>query len=471
MDLTINDGEDDAHHHLSSDDEVDYSINSDPITLLANAHKRREMSANRVLMHRDQWTGVSPEGQKIWDQLSEEDKAMILKKAPISNSMKPSRSSIRRKPNSCKVNIHENSVYDFIMANAHQLDHGEQDANAEDDAPDAEAARSPEDEAQMLHAFLASHGNDASPADLRNVLSTSSKRVADKPCQANTHLTYSVGKHQADKPGALIDHGVNGGVVGANGGVVGANGGVAGADVCVIEMTHRAVNVQGVSDHQVTDLKIVTAGGVVQTQHGPVITIFHQYAHLGTGKTIYSSIQLEEFGLQVDEKPVRVPGGLQCIKTPDGYVHPIRIKDGLPYISLRPYTNTEWETLPHVVWTRDSDWDPTIFDHDVDEGGEEWYDAMMDHAENPHRELFDEFGNYRKRQAIIVEEHYVDAVLDEGLVVDRCVRYVNQADLNERQAQPKARRVKPGERDWETLRRFFGWASINLVEKTFQVTT
>ena len=73
-DLTINDGEDDAHHHLSSADLVDYTIDSDPITLMANAHKCHEMSANGVLMHRDQWTGVSPKGQKIWDQLSEEDK-------------------------------------------------------------------------------------------------------------------------------------------------------------------------------------------------------------------------------------------------------------------------------------------------------------------------------------------------------------------------------------------------------------
>ena len=68
-DLT-NDGEDDAHHHhFSSADEGDYSIDSDPVTLLANAHKHREMSANCVLMHRDQWTGVSPKGQKIWDRL------------------------------------------------------------------------------------------------------------------------------------------------------------------------------------------------------------------------------------------------------------------------------------------------------------------------------------------------------------------------------------------------------------------
>ena len=75
----------------------------------------------------------------------------------------------------------------------------------------------------------------------------------------------------------------------------------------------------------------------------------------------------------------------------------------------------------------------------------------MDHAENPHQELFDEFGNYCKRQAIVFEEQYVDAVLDKGSVVARCIQYVNQVDLNEHQAKPEARQVKPGECDWETL--------------------
>ena len=79
-DLTIDDGEEDAHHQLSSADEVDYTIDSDPITLMANAHKHREMSASRVLTHQDQWNGMQPEGQKIWDQLLGEDKFAILKK-------------------------------------------------------------------------------------------------------------------------------------------------------------------------------------------------------------------------------------------------------------------------------------------------------------------------------------------------------------------------------------------------------
>ena len=81
---------------------------------------------------------------------------MILKKTPTSTSTKPSHSTICWKPNSQKVNIHETLVYDFIMANAHQLDYGEQGTNVEDDTADVEDTSSPDDKAQMLHAFLAS---------------------------------------------------------------------------------------------------------------------------------------------------------------------------------------------------------------------------------------------------------------------------------------------------------------------------
>ena len=54
------------------------------------------------------------------------------------------------------------------MANAPQLDYGEQGTNVEDDTDTTgiEDMSPPDDEAQMLHAFQASHKNDASPADL-----------------------------------------------------------------------------------------------------------------------------------------------------------------------------------------------------------------------------------------------------------------------------------------------------------------
>ena len=51
---------------------------------------------------------------------------------------------------------------------------------------------------------------------------------------------------------------------------------------------------------------------------------------------------------------------------PNGYVHPISIKGSLLYVALCPYTDDEWEMLPHVHWTRDLDWDWdwAIFDHE-----------------------------------------------------------------------------------------------------------
>ena len=380
-DLSINDGEVDALH----DDGEAYNTDSNPITIMANAHRRRMLSANRVLMGIDQWKGLSPEGQKTWDQLSEVDKAVILKKSTTGSS-KPNCPFNKRNPTSQKANVHDTSVYDFIVANVHLLDYGKttDGTEANTTADDNEVDDFQDKDAQTLHAFLASHGDNSSPADIRNMLSTSSKRALakqTKDCQANAHVTYMVDKHHMDKPGSLIDHG--------------ANGGVAGADVRVFTTTDHAVNVQGISKHQVTDLKIVSAGGVVQTQKGPVIAIFNQYAHIGTGKTIHLSIQLEEFGLKVNEKSVQVPGGLQRIEMPDGYVHTIRIKDGLPYVALCPYMDEEWKTLPHVHWTHDSDWDPAIFDHEFDDD-DEWYDAVMNQGD-----LFDDVGNYHHRQGVV----------------------------------------------------------------------
>ncbi len=72
--------------------------------------------------------------------------------------------------------------------------------------------------------------------------------------------------------------------------------------------------------------------------------------------------QLESYKNDVNDKSIKVTGGLQRILTNDGYVIPINIKYGLPYIKMRPYTDEEWETFPHVIFTSDADWDPTILD-------------------------------------------------------------------------------------------------------------
>ena len=61
----------------------------------------------------------------------------------------------------------------------------------------------------------------------------------------------------------------------------GANGGLAGADMRVIHTTPRKINIVGIDDHELTGLNVVTAAALLDTQKGPIIRIFHEYAHLG----------------------------------------------------------------------------------------------------------------------------------------------------------------------------------------------
>src|SRR5207253_2574065 len=55
-------------------------------------------------------------------------------------------------------------------------------------------------------------------------------------------------------------------------------------------------------------------------------------------------------------------GGKQRIETPDGYIIPLNVRNGLLYMTIRPFTDYEWDILPHVVLTADVDWDPSILD-------------------------------------------------------------------------------------------------------------
>ena len=98
---------------------------------------------------------------------------------------------------------------------------------------------------------------------------------------------YSVSASKTKRPGALVERV--------------ANGGVAGEDVRVIKRLHRTVDVQGIDNHQIVDIPIVIAGGVINTQRGPAIGILNQYTYIGKGKTIHSSGQLEWFGQDVNE--------------------------------------------------------------------------------------------------------------------------------------------------------------------------
>jgi hypothetical protein len=47
------------------------------------------------------------------------------------------------------------------------------------------------------------------------------------------------------------------------------------------------------------------------------------------------------------------------------YIIPIDIVNGLPY-TMRALTLTKnGKPLPHIIWTSDSDWDPTVLDSKI----------------------------------------------------------------------------------------------------------
>ena len=166
-------------------------------------------------------------------------------------------------------------------------------------------------------------------------------------------------------------------------------------------------------------IPIVTARGVIKTQHGPAIAILHQYAYSGQGKTIHSSGQLEWYKNDVNDKSIKVAGGMQHILTNDGYVIPISIRDGLPYVALHPFTDEEWDSLPHVILTGDADWDPSVLDLDLDEN-ETWFDTISDLPPDKSPAAFDEFGDYNKR--VVVQSHDVLYSWDTSQhIIDACV--------------------------------------------------
>ena len=117
---------------------------------------------------------------------------------------------------------------------------------------------------------------------------------------------------------------------------------------------HAFVGVQGIHNHHLTSTPIITAGATINTQHGEVIAVMHQFAFTGKGKTILSSGQLEMFQRTVNNKSHKI-GGHQRIITKDGCVILLNIHNGLPHVTMQPHTDEELDCLPQVHLTSDLD--------------------------------------------------------------------------------------------------------------------
>ena len=169
-------------------------------------------------------------------------------------------------------------------------------------------------------------------------------------------------------------------------------------------------------------------------------------------------------------------------------------------MDIRPFSDTEWETLPHVFLTNEAEWDPSVLDHDHLED-EHWADALSDLEADPSTNLFDEFGNYRQRVTVQCASYFHRQMgTDLESLVDQCVYHAQTVDTSEPVFYAALEHVadtpedgedmddedddhilplqSPGPvlttiqaPDYAKLRPFFGWLSADCIQKTFAQTT
>ena len=151
----------------------------------------------------------------------------------------------------------------------------------------------------------------------------------------------------------------------------GANGGLASAEVHVLEtVPHMRVDVSGITENTMESLLIVQCAALVDTvDKGKIILIMSQYAKCDHSKTIHSKNQLEHIGCVVLDT-VKHHGGKQALYTPEGYIVPMHVHNGLFYIDMKPPSDSDMLQYLHTFITADHEWDPSIlndeYHHDED---------------------------------------------------------------------------------------------------------
>ena len=329
MYTSLGPNDEDAHQNLSSDDNQviqQENVCSEPPESLSyslfQSHFQGSSTSNTQKIFLP---------KPIWEKLSKDQQQMII---DHNRSLPKSGSSHLSTPNKSPSPLpHKPTPQQTAKSqqvHTHQSDESTTDTTKTETTPSDPLLA-------MVHQSIHTPDDDAS--NISNVLSVK------RSCQIQVCQRYLF-QHANHTNQQLVDRG--------------ANGGLAGSDMRVIHQTQRKINIQGIDNHEVTGLDVVTAATLLNTSQGKVIGIFNEYAYLGKGSSLHSSGQLEWFKTNVDEKSVKV-GGTQLITTLDGYSVPLLIKDGLAYAtSLGKPTDQDMDTYPHVFFTSPDEWDPLI---------------------------------------------------------------------------------------------------------------
>ena len=175
----------------------------------------------------------------IWEKLSKDQQQMIIdhnRSLPKSGS--PHLSTPNKSPSPLPHKPTPQQTAKSQQVHTHQSDESTADTIKTETTPSDPLLA-------MVHRSINTSDDDAS--DISNVLSVKrSRQIQVCQCYLSQHANHTNQQ--------LVDHG--------------ANGGLAGSDMRVIHSTHRKIYIQGIDNHEVTGLDVVTAATLLNTSQG-----------------------------------------------------------------------------------------------------------------------------------------------------------------------------------------------------------
>ena len=296
-------------------------------TLAAHVTRRRLPGAS---MDRETWNAISPEGQSVWDTLTDEDKTRILshaKKRTDKVIAQAHHHEISNDPDLQGTSMPPGAPEEFTVMKVK--------AKASPTPPKPSALRIARDEAhagdirrvtgtdeavgaptrQMNHAHLGTEQDEESTSsaeyytpfgeDLWGGHTTRCPKTGFSLGQPFSALEWHsplneikdtpVGCGVAGQPSQAppsADNGPPRSALRVSRSSVhigwhalvdrGANGCIARRDTRIIERTSKSIDLSGIDDHTIRNLNLVTAGAVVKSSHGNIMVIIHQAADMTT---------------------------------------------------------------------------------------------------------------------------------------------------------------------------------------------
>ena len=253
--------DEDEHQNLSSDDnqviqqENVCSESPEPLSYsLFQSHFQGSSTSNTQKIFLP---------KPIWEKLSKDQQQMIIdhnRSLPKNGS--PHLSTPNKGPSPLPHKPTPQQTAKSQQVHTHQSDESTTDTIKTETTPSDPLLA-------MVHQSI--HTSDDDASDISNVLSVK------RSCQIQVCQCYLF-QHANHTNQQLVDRG--------------ANGGLAGSDMRIIHKTHRKINIQGIDNHEVTGLDVVTAATLLNTSQGKVIGIFNDMPTLGKDHPFIHQVNL-----------------------------------------------------------------------------------------------------------------------------------------------------------------------------------